>query len=229
MRRIPGYVAELQLLSNEEQVFITCPPEFIPGPGQFMLAAEKGAIRATPLIPAGRLKHGFMAALPLRESWKPGTALTLFGPLGNGFYLPREVQRLAMIALGRTNSCLLPLMRDNNAAPSNITLFSDILPADLSPDVEVYPLQDFPESIGWADFFVVDMPLMSLGILDAMFSQPSLNISNLRGQVLVQSEMPCCGLGKCGVCAIKVKRSWKLTCEDGPVFELSGVLKGLRW
>jgi hypothetical protein len=229
MRRIPGYVAEMQLLSNEEQVFITCPDEFIPEPGQYMLAAEQGAIRSTPLIPSGRWKHGFVAALPPREIWKPGTDLTLFGPLGNGFNLPGDVLRLAMIALGRTNSHLLPLMRKINSSYSSVTLFSDVLPADLPPDVEVYPLQDFSESIDWADFFVVDMPLIALGDLDAMFSQPSFNLSGLRGQVLVQSEMPCCGLGKCGVCAVKVKRTWKLACEDGPVFELSGLLKGLRW
>jgi hypothetical protein len=228
MRRIPGYVAELKLLSKEERVFITCPDEFIPGPGQYMLAAEQGAIQPTALIPTGRWKHGFVAALPPRELWKPGTTLTLFGPLGNGFNLPGDVQRLAMIALGRTNSHLLPLMREFNSLQSSFTLFSDVLPADLPPDVEVYPLQDFSESIGWADFFVVDMPITALGTLDAMFSQPLVKMSGLRGQVLVQSEMPCCGLGKCGVCAIKVKRSWKLICEDGPVFELAGLLKGLR-
>jgi hypothetical protein len=27
-------------------------------------------------------------------------------------------------------------------------------------------------------------------------------------------------MGKCGVCAVKVKRGWKMACVDGPVFDL---------
>jgi len=33
--------------------------------------------------------------------------------------------------------------------------------------------------------------------------------------------MPCGGLGDCGLCAVDLKRGWKLACKDGPVFDLN--------
>lgn len=228
MRRILGNVAELQLSSGEEKVLIACPPEIIPGAGQYLLAAGHGAIQATPLFLAGSWKHGFLATKPYPVAWQPGTELILFGPLGIGFHLPADVQRLALIALGNSNSRLLPLVNALKFPHANITLFSDaVLPA-LPPDVEAYPLQDSGDSLTWADFIAVDAPLESLEILSGIISESALGLRGLRGQVLVHTSMPCSGLGKCGVCALRIKRSWKLICEDGPVFDLPGVLKGMR-
>jgi dihydroorotate dehydrogenase electron transfer subunit len=34
------------------------------------------------------------------------------------------------------------------------------------------------------------------------------------------TEMPCGGLGDCGVCALTSGRAWKLACQDGPVFDI---------
>ncbi|HUV28151.1 MAG TPA: hypothetical protein VMW34_12370 [Anaerolineales bacterium] len=229
MDRITGHVAELQLLSGEEQVLIACPKEVIPAPGQYLLAAEDGSIQATPLFLAGIWKQGFLATNPYPTSWQPGTELTLFGPLGHGFHLPADVQRLALIALGNTNSRLLPLVSTLKSAHASITLFSDAQSSDLPPDLEAYPIQDLLESLTWADFFAVDAPLESLERLAAIFNKSQHGLSGLRGEILVHTSMPCCGLGKCGVCALRVKRSWKLICEDGPVFDLTGVLKGMSW
>jgi hypothetical protein len=50
------------------------------------------------------------------------------------------------------------------------------------------------------------------------------------GQVLVHTPMPCAGLGECGVCSIQVRvtpqprRTWKLVCRDGPVFNLADLI-----
>jgi hypothetical protein len=229
MRRISGHVAELRLFSREEQALIACPGEVIPAPGQYLLAAERGAIQATPLFLAGTWKGGFLAAKPFPEVWQPGTELALFGPLGNGFRLPADVQRLALITLGNTNSRLLPLVNTLKSAQASITLFSDINSPQLPPDLEAYPTQDLPESLAWADYFAVDAPIESLEKIATLINQSTQSLSVLRGQILVQTDMPCCGLGKCGVCALRIKRSWKLSCEDGPVFDLSGVIKGTSW
>ena len=100
---------------------------------------------------------------PFPDTWQPGTNLTLFGPLGNGFRLPADVQRLALIALGDTSSRLLPLVSNLKMPQASITLFSDAQSTDLPPDVEAYPIQDLPASLDWADFFAVDSPLERLG------------------------------------------------------------------
>lgn len=222
-------MAELGLSSGEEQALIACPAETIPAPGQYLLAAERNAIQTTVLFPTGTWNKGFLVAKPFPDAWWPGTELTLFGPLGNGFQLTADVQRLALIALGNTNSRLLPLVSRLKLAQSSVTLFSEVRSVDLPPDVEAYPLQDLPTAIDWADFFAVDSPIKSVEKLGAIFSQATQRLQSLRGQVLVETAMPCCGIGKCGVCAMRVERSWKLGCEDGPVFDLIGVLKGMRW
>jgi hypothetical protein len=36
--------------------------------------------------------------------------------------------------------------------------------------------------------------------------------------------MPCAGLADCGVCAVELRRGWKLACKDGPVFDLRDIL-----
>lgn len=227
MERKTGHLAELRLFAGEEQALIACPPEMVPAPGQYLLAAERGAIQTTPLFLAGTWKQGFQAAKPQQVRWQPGTDLSLFGPLGNGFHLPGDVQRLAMLEMGNSNSCLLPIMKLLHYPGARVTLFSNAPMADLPPEMEAYPMQDFQDSLDWADYFIVDVPLEKVDSLIECFPQSVHQSVDIRGQVLVQSKMPCCGLGKCGVCSIKVKRAWKLVCEDGPVFNLSGVLQGL--
>lgn len=229
MRKITGYVAEQQLSSGEERLLISCPEEVIPAAGQYLLAAEHGAIQATPLFPAGKWKRGFTATSPVPDAWRPGTELTLFGPLGHGFHLPGDVRRLVIVALGKTNSRLLPVVNMVSDSNTSITLFSDALPGELPPDLEAFPLQDLPESLAWADFFAVDVPIENLEVILSIFHRSGQGLGGVRGQVLVHTGMPCYGLGKCGVCAVKINRSWRLTCEDGPVFDLPGVLKGLGW
>lgn len=229
MRRISGHVAELRLSSGEEQALIACPADAVPAAGQYLLAAERGAIQATPLYLAGIAKQGFVVTKPFPGAWQPGTDLSLYGPLGTGFHLPADVQRLALITLGNTNSRLLPLARHLKFPHASITLFSDAQSTNLPSDLEAYPIQDLPESLDWADFFAVDTPLEGLETLAELFNQFAERTVGLRGQVLVHTNMPCCGLGKCGVCALRVKRSWKFACEDGPVFDLTEVLKGSSW
>jgi len=229
MRRISGHVAELRLSSGEEQALIACPADAVPAAGQYLLAAERGALQATPLYLAGIWKQGFLVTKPYPGAWQPGTDLSLYGPLGTGFHLPADVQCLALITLGNTNSRLLPLMSHLKFPHASVTLFSDAQSANLPPDLEAYPIQDLPESLDWADFFAVDTPLEGLETLEELFNQFAERTVGLRGQVLVHTNMPCCGLGKCGVCALRVKRSWKFACEDGPVFDLTEVLKGSSW
>jgi NAD(P)H-flavin reductase len=229
MRISKGRVAEVQLRSGEARLLIACPDKLVPAAGQYLLAAENEAIQATPLFPAGDWSKGFQAASPYPESWRPGSELNLYGPLGKGFHLPADTRRLALIATGESNARLMPLASASESDRYNVTLFSDAPLGELPPDLEAYPLKDANESLNWADFFALDVPLERLEALSDVFGDNSQDLADRRGQVLVHASMPCGGMGDCGVCAVKVRRSWKLACRDGPVFDLQAVLKGVSW
>jgi hypothetical protein len=227
MRTYLGRVAEVQLHFGQASILIACPSEVAPAAGQYLLAIHEGEIQATPLFLADNWSKGFLAAPPFPDSWRPGSELSLYGPLGRGFHLPADIQRLGLIALGDTNARLLPLASTSKSNRYSITLFSDAPLAELPPDLEAYPLDDLQESLSWADFYAVDTPPENIAALAEYFSDSPEGLASIRGQVLVHTSMPCSSLGECGVCAVKVKRSWKLTCKDGPVFDLQGILKGV--
>ncbi len=227
MRNYPGRVAEVKLHLGEASALIACPGEVVPAAGQYLLASHQGAIQAIPLFLAERWRKGFLAAAPYPGSWAPGTELSLYGPMGRGFHPPADMQRLALIALGDTNARLLPLASASRSDRYNVTLFSDAPLAELPPDLEAFPLHDLQDSFSWADFIVIDTPIENLEDLAEYFSDNVQGLAAKRGQVLVQASMPCSSLGECGVCAVKVTRSWKLTCKDGPVFDLQDLLKGV--
>ena len=227
MRTFSGRVAEIQLHLGEASALIACPPEIVPTAGQYLLAIDQDSIQTTPLFLADARSQGFLAAPPFPGSWRPGTSLSLYGPLGHGFRLPMDVQRLALIALGETNARLLPLATDSLTDNLNITLFSDAALKELPSSMEAYPINDLHDSVSWADFVAVDVPLENIDQLLEYFNTASQDLSFPRGQVLVQTTMPCSTFGDCGVCSVKVKRSWRLACKDGPVFDLQAVLKGI--
>lgn len=229
MRVSKGRVAEVQLRSGEARVLIACPEGLVPGTGQYLLGAEKGAVQATPLFPAGDWSQGFQAAPPYPESWRPGTELALYGPLGKGFRLPGLTQRLALIALGESTARLMPLANASNSERYSVTLFSDAPLGELPPDLEAYPLKDLGESLAWADFFALDVPLEKIEALGEQFGDLFQGLGELRGQALVHAGMPCGSIGECGACAVRVKRSWRLACQEGPVFDLGDLLKGVSW
>jgi hypothetical protein len=229
MRSFSGWVAEVQLHLRRPSALIACPPEAVPQAGQYLLAVDEEAIQATPLFLAGDWRQGFLAAPPCPDLWLPGTSLSLYGPFGHGFHLPADIQRLALIGLGDTNARLLPLGTNSQIENINITLFSDAPFTKLPPSMEAYPLKDLQESISWADFIAIDVPLENLEKMAESLRISFPGVAALRGQVLIQTSMPCSGVGDCGVCAVKIGRSWKFTCKDGPVFELDLVLKGVGW
>lgn len=228
MRTYQGRVAELKLHQGEMSAIIACPNEVVPTAGQYLLAAQDSAILASPLFLTGYDRQGFLAAPPFPDSWRPGTELSLYGPLGQGFHLPADISRLGLIALGGTKARLMPLVNPSRSTYFSVTLFSDAPIINLPPDLEAYPLRDLAEALSWADFFAVDVDLEHLSGLAEHFENIPKGIAGLRGQVLIHASMPCGSLADCGVCAVKVKNSWKLACKDGPVFDLQDLLEGIR-
>jgi hypothetical protein len=181
------------------------------------------AVLGIPLFKTGSWEAGFIAAPPIPNDWQPGMPLRLCGPLGKGFHLPVNIQRLAMVAVGDSISRLLPLVSTNMAQQTAITFFSQNPQPDLPVYIEAYPLTSLAELSSWADFLAIDLPIEQLGWLEELGN--TMGQVHCPGQVLIHSTMPCGGLGACGVCAVLVRRRWKFTCSDGPVFELASLLE----
>lgn len=223
MRIVEGRVREVREIYGGRAAVIACPARSVPAPGQYCLAVSEQAILGIPLFLAESLSDGFLASPPIPSDWQPGMPLRLSGPLGKGFHLPQNILRLALVAAGDSAACLLPLVNTDLAKQTAITLFSKIPQPDLPVYLEAYPLTSLSEFSHWADFLAIDLPEERMGWLEELHA--ILGQTNLHGQVLVHSAMPCGGLGACGVCAVPVGRKWKLICSDGPVFDLASLLE----
>ena len=228
MRTYDGRVAEMQLdPAGETSAWIACPPEAVPGPGQYLLAwspADMDATLAAPLFPAQYNPGGFLAAAPIPAFWEPSTALALRGPLGRGFDPPLTARRLALAALGESAARLLPLIPAALGMDAALALFADCPLPLLPSDIEVYPLEALPESLSWADFLALDLNLATLTEVREVLGLEMGQGLPCPAQALVLAPMPCGGAAECGVCAVPAHRSWRLACVEGPVFDLNELM-----
>lgn len=222
-----GELLELFLENGLRAGMIACRGDLIPAPGQYLLAYDpvSAALLPVPLFNAGSLQDGFLAAAPVPEAWRPGTMLSLRGPLGKGFKLPSAARRVALLAMrphfGRLQA-LLGIALEQGAA---IVLVSGSAGSDdLPPAVEIRPLAALGEVAAWADYLAVDLWREDLSGLCVLLGEHALSSIPIPAQVLVVTDMPCGGMAECGVCALPVRRSWKLVCRDGPVFELAELI-----
>jgi len=222
-------VSEIRLETGRHvEARITCPSSAIPSAGQYLLASDLDdldAILGIPLFTAEKSQHGFWAASLFPVTWTPGTNLDLVGPLGHGFDLPLNIQRLGMVALGETVSRLLSLIQLTAQTQGGMTLFTDLTLPILPVALEVYPLASLKEALDWPDFMALDVPLTRMGELRDVLGLGYGTVLPCPAQVLVTTPIPCAGLAQCGACAVPARRGWKLVCEDGPVFDLSS----LKW
>jgi dihydroorotate dehydrogenase electron transfer subunit len=206
------------------EAYIICPESAVPSAGQYLLAFDlddPDAVLSIPLFAVEKSNHGFWSAPQIPVNWAPGTKLNLVGPLGHGFDLPRNIQRLGLVAMGETVSRLTPLVHLSVQTRAGMTLFTDLTIPMLPDALEVYPLASLKDSMDWPDFLALDMPLESLSELCATLGLTDGEILPCPTQVLVTTSMPCAGMAQCGACAVPVRRGWKLVCEDGPVFDLN--------
>ena len=202
---------------------------------------------------------------------RPGEALDLVGPLGNGFDLDTPGDRALLIGGGCGVAPLVGLARDLVAAGKRVTVFygcadAGDIPLDLgkAPRKPLRPGEPVP---GAAEFpgaqLVVateDGSLGTKGLVtgalaahaaqggwegvslfacgpDAMMAAVAdlARANNVpRCQVSLENYMGC-AVGVCLSCAVKVRddnaQGWtyKLACQDGPVFEAADVIFERTW
>jgi NAD(P)H-flavin reductase len=236
MKSVKSKVMEIHSASDGfASLQITYPIKMLPAPGQYLAAHRPGSAHsflADSLFTAGFSSHITVGASTILNTissepglWLPGTSLRLFGPLGRGFSLPKEIRRLALVALGNTAARLFPLIPIALDHGADITLFAQVALPQLPTAVEIHPLTALPEMVSWADFAAFDLPLESLSVLRTTLGLMPHTQLSCQAQALITSPMPCTGMAACGVCAVPVQRGYKLACKHGPVFDLST----LRW
>ena len=223
-----GKVVEIRLSpGGARAAWIACPPKAIPAPGQYLLAWDAAAALGTPVFRASvdGKAAGFLAAPPVPGDWEPGSPLRLRGPLGKGFSLPTGVKRLALVTLGETAERLLPLTEPLVGQSRDIALVSDAPLPSLPASLEIHSLKTLPEVLAWADFLALDLPIDTLPGLRMALEGDTGRGWPYPAQALIVAPMPCAGLAECGACAVPARGGWKLTCQDGPVFDL----RALDW
>jgi len=224
-----GRVSEIRLETGRHmEVRIACPAGAIPSAGQYLLASDLDNldnVLGIPLFAVEKYQHGFWATPQYPVAWTPGTTLDLVGPLGHGFDLPHNLQRLGLVALGETVSRLMPMVHLTAQAQGGMTLFTDLALPLLPTALEIYPLASLKEALDWPDFMALDVPLTRMVELRDVLGLSYGTGLPYPAQVLVTTPIPCAGMAQCGACAVPSRRGWKLVCEDGPVFELNS----LKW
>jgi hypothetical protein len=225
MQNGDGRLLEVYYEAGRPAGRIACRPGLVPSPGRYVLAAAQASsalptVLAIPLFQAGPAQDGFLAASLPRE-WGAGTALSMRGPVGQGFALPGAAQRVVLAAWEGSAACLLPLVQPALAQGSGVVLVSDSPPPDLPHEVEVQPLKAMEEALVWADFAALDVQRDSLPSVRERLGRRK----SIEGQVLVHTPMPCGALAECGACAVSFGRDWKLACKEGPVFGLKELLR----
>ncbi|MGD8403399.1 MAG: hypothetical protein PVJ21_07040 [Anaerolineales bacterium] len=226
VRQGTGELVELYLENGLTGGRLLCPQNLIPEAGQYLLADDPAsdAPLPVPVFKAGSVPGGFLIASPIPRTWQPGTTLSLRGPLGKGFSLPDSARHVALAALAETSTRLKPLLAKALDRDASVVLVSDLEIFDLPSEVEIQPVSALADIAKWADYLAIDIPHEFLPGLRKMLGLSQRTRVRFEAQALVNTPMPCGGMGECGVCAVTLHHGWKIACKDGPVFDLKDLI-----
>ena len=169
-----------------------------------------------------------------------GDVVDVLGPMGNGYTVHLNAERLLLIGAGWGISPLVALAEQQVARGKAVTLLAGASMASahypaawLPPEVEVvYATDDgslgkqgsvvdlAPEYWAWADAVYACGPFALYQFLArvAAAQWPEKPV-----QALAESPMAC-GMGACFSCAVETKRGVRLACKDGPRFDLKDLV-----
>lgn len=199
-----------------------CPPEWIPAPGQYLLAHAPGSDSplAVPVFFSASAPNGFRSAPLLNSPWTPGTRLNFRGPLGHGFSLPAFARRTALIAFDESPGRLCGLISNSLEQQAEVVLVCNSPADDLPEAVEVQPLSALADVLSWAQYAAFDIARENLPGLMEKLRGPNQASTLKDAEILVRTPVPCGGFAECGVCSVVTTSGWKMACKEGPVFDL---------
>ncbi len=225
MKSGQAIIKEIILLDDKPAARLLCAVDLIPAPGQYLLSSHASdSSIADSVFSSAATSDGFITVPSIPAAWSPGMTLNIRGPLGHGFSLPNSARHVALVAFDDSPRRLFPLIQLALKQDASIVLVSSYVPDGLSADVEVQPISALVDVLKWSTFSALDAARGSLSTLREMLG--ALNQASLKceAQILIRAPMPCGALAECGVCAVHFQKEWKMTCKDGPVFNLFDLL-----
>lgn len=192
-----------------------------PAPGQPFMAYLHGSTDPvrTVLYPSRLHDDGFTSTAIPSAVWSVGSRVDLLGPIGKGFSPPARARRWFLIALDQPIDRLLPLVETAVASDINLAVFAGSPMPDLPLQVEI--AADPAGVVDWADYIAIDTTADRLAEVSKLLLPPSGMLPAAQVQTLIDVTLPC-GLGVCAACAVVSGKGWKLSCQDGPVFDMRG-------
>ena len=205
------------------------PAKFWPEPGQYLpcqFRPEDQDFLPTNLFRVIGGPKELLSLGPLPQGWRPGDRIGCLPPQGKGFNLPGSARRVGLLTLSHSPLYLLTLVHPALAQDAAISLFCDPIPHvdilnRLPIVVEIAPSTSLQENLDWPDFLAVHTTPHELARVSNFLGMDRLPFV---GQVLLETPMPCHGVSACGICSVKTRHGWRLSCVDGPVFPLEEVL-----
>ena len=170
----------------------------------------------------------------------PDETVNLIGPMGNGFYLPANAQRILLVAGGIGIAPLSFLAQQALSQNKTVILLQGaanseaLLPASHLPAITqtLYTTDD--GSYGRKGL-VTDLLAGYLDNTDKIYTCGPLPMYKTISEITSRcnSDIPVevslevrmgCGMGTCYACSIRTRQGMKRVCLDGPVFNLHDII-----
>ena len=249
------YLETATVLSNEAvmlgvfQLRLQCPSIAAAArPGQFiMLKCGEELLLRRPIsisdanAPSGQI--GLMIAnIGKGTEWlsrrTPGEELDILGPLGNGFTIDENAEKLLLIGGGMGIAPLNFLAKKASSMGKKVTLVLGartgelLCPSSRLPKVDECIICTEDASVGIKGR-VTDCPDAHIEVTDQVFACGPLpmyralvkdpRFAKKPMQVSLEVRMAC-GIGLCYGCTVKTKQGLKQVCQHGPVFEMGDII-----
>jgi dihydroorotate dehydrogenase electron transfer subunit len=175
---------------------------------------------------------------------QPGEPLDGIGPLGSGFSLASEPHNLLLISDSQLLSPLLSLIEPALEADHSVTLALGASRAQaLYPISRLPPAVEFqaatldgsfgrrgavtrllPDLLRWADQVCAVGSFRLYQAIKAEAGQVRFAAPGGFAYGLLSDLPLACGVGACLACAVETSAGIKLSCSDGPVFDLADLM-----
>jgi len=179
---------------------------------------------------------------------KAGQKIDILGPLGKGFAVPPESEKLLLVAGGIGIAPLVFLMQQTSAQ-HQITLIHGARtaaqlyynsyqpPATSHQRVQFIPVTEdgsaghkgkatdvLPDYLHWANQVYACGPIdMYQAMAQMSLRAKRSNLKLKKCQVSLEVRMGC-GFGACYCCTINTKKGPQRVCRDGPIFDLDDII-----
>ncbi len=166
----------------------------------------------------------------------------LIGPLGNGFYIPKNTHKIAIVARGIGIAPMMPLIQESRkkgieiysflSAKEKALLLCDDKLESFSNNV-FYTTDDGSRGVkGNVTCFLEELLEEKVTEIDAVFTCGSRRLArhikelqkkhHFFAYISLEERMGC-GIGSCKGCVVQTKYGYQRVCKEGPVFPLEEV------